>query len=183
MRQCIITITSSSGRHDQVIFSLVADTVFPSACPAQRLMSRSGPSSRAIQQTPRSFPDPHTAVTQDGATRLPAQLRDGPIVTMAQSLPNPPTRQPDAISAPVTRPIQLQRRPPPSATACHFQYSSKSFQTTEKSIPCARAHCHPRQHTLHTCEGPRSNQRERARGRARRCDRPPTLSRARARHA
>ena len=179
MRQCIITITSSSGHHDQVIFSLVADTVFPSTCPAQRLMSRSGPSSKPLEV----FLTPTPPCTQDGATRLPAQLRDGPIVTMAQSLPNPPTRQPDAISAPVTRPIQLQRRPPPSATACHFQYSSKSFQTTEKSIPCARAHCHPRQHTLHTCEGPRSNQRERARGRARRCDRPPTLSRARARHA
>ena len=89
MRQCIITITSSSGHHDQVIFSLVADTVFPSACPAQRLMSRSGPSSKPLEV----FLTPTPPCTQDGATRLPAQLRDGPIVTMAQSLPNPATRQ------------------------------------------------------------------------------------------
>ena len=174
MRQCIITITSSSGHHDHVICSLVADTVFPSACPAQRHMSRSGPSSKPLE----IFLTPTPPRTQGGATSLPAQLRDGPIVTMAHSLPNPPTRQPDAISAQLTRPIQL-KQPPPSATACHFQYSSKSFQTTEKSIPCARAHCQPRQHTLHTCEAPRSN-KERQTGRDVATGTP---SRARARHA
>ena len=155
MRQCIITITSSSGHHDRVIFSLVADTVFQ-RLPRQRLMSWSGPSSKPLEVFLTPTPPSHKAgprvclhscamAHRDNGRRSPTQRQGSQMQFLRQLHARSNCRGGRLI-----------------CTACPFQYSSKSFQTTEKSIPCARPVPPASTHASHV-RGPALKSRERAR--------------------